>query len=51
MVYSEQAPSSKKSSIRIITDNISEVTGASNLINWLFAKGRVDLGFRTIRRH
>jgi hypothetical protein len=40
----EQAPSSKKSSIRIITDNISEVTGASNLINWLFAKGRVDLG-------
>lgn len=40
----EQAPSSKKSSIRIITDNISEVTGASNLTNWLFAKGRVDLG-------
>jgi hypothetical protein len=40
----EQAPSSKKSSIRIITDNISEVTGASNLINWLFAKGRADQG-------
>lgn len=40
----EQAPTFKKSSIRIITDNISEVTGASNLINWLFAKGRVDLG-------
>ena len=40
----EQAPSFKKSSIRIITDNISEVTGASNLTNWLFAKGRVDLG-------
>lgn len=40
----EQAPSFKKSSIRIITDNISEVTGASNLTNWLFAKGRIDLG-------
>lgn len=40
----EQTPSFKKSSIRIITDNISEVTGASNLTNWLFAKGRVDLG-------
>ena len=40
----EQAPSFKKSSIRIITDNISEVTGVSNLTNWLFAKGRVDLG-------
>lgn len=40
----EQAPAHKKSSIRIITDNLSEVTGASNLINWLFAKGRSDLG-------
>lgn len=40
----EQSPSSKKSSIRIITDDISEVTGTSNLINWLFAKGRIDLG-------
>lgn len=40
----EQAPTFKKSSIRIITDNISEITGASNLTNWLFAKGRVDLG-------
>ena len=40
----EQAPVHKKSSIRIITDNLSEVTGASNLINWLFAKGRIDLG-------
>lgn len=40
----EQAPSFKKSSIRIITDNISEVTGSSNLTNWLFAKGRIDLG-------
>ena len=40
----EQAPSFKKSSIRIITDNLSEVTGASKLTNWLFAKGRADLG-------
>lgn len=40
----EQAPVHKKSSIRIITDNLSEVTGASNLTNWLFAKGRIDLG-------
>lgn len=40
----EQAPSYKKSSVRIITDNISEVTGACNLTNWMFAKGRADLG-------
>lgn len=40
----EQTSSFKKSSIRIITDNISEVTGASKLTNWLFAKGRIDLG-------
>ena len=33
-----------KSSIRIITDNISEVTGTSNLTNWMFASGRMDLG-------
>ena len=39
----EQAPSDKKSSIRIITDNLSEVTGTSNLTNWMFAKGRHDL--------
>jgi len=39
----EQAPSVQKSSLRIITDNISEVSGISNLTNWLFAKGRVDL--------
>ena len=39
----EQAPDYKKSSIRIITDNVSEVAGVSNLINWLFAKGRIDL--------
>lgn len=40
----EQSPFNKKSSIRIITDDISEVTGVSNLINWMFAKGRIDLG-------
>lgn len=40
----EQAPSQKKSAIRIITDNLSEVTGSSNLTNWIFAKGRIDLG-------
>ena len=39
----EQAPSAQRSSLRIITDNISEVSGLSNLTNWLFAKGRVDL--------
>lgn len=39
----EQAPPSRTSSLRIITDNISEVSGASNLTNWLFAKGRIDL--------
>lgn len=39
----EQAPPVQKSSLRIITDNISEVSGLSNLTNWLFAKGRVDL--------
>ena len=39
----EQAPSARKSSLRIITDNISEVSGMSNLTNWLFAKGRIDL--------
>lgn len=39
----EQAPPAQKSSLRIITDNISEVSGLSNLTNWLFAKGRVDL--------
>lgn len=38
-----QAPSSRMSSIRIITDNISEVSGVANLTNWLFAKGRIDL--------
>ena len=36
------APSQKKSTIRIITDNLSEVTGSPNLINWIFAKGRID---------
>lgn len=40
----EQAPSEKKSSIRIITDSKSEISGSSNITNWLFAKGRVDLG-------
>lgn len=39
----EQAPSAQKSSLRIITDNISEVSGLSNMTNWLFAKGRIDL--------
>lgn len=39
----EQAPSARTSSLRIITDNISEVSGTSNLTNWLFAKGRIDL--------
>ena len=39
----EQAPPARKSSLRIITDNISEVSGTSNLTNWLFAKGRIDL--------
>ena len=39
----EQAPPAQRSSLRIITDNISEVSGLSNLTNWLFAKGRVDL--------
>lgn len=39
----EQAPPVQKSSLRIITDNISEVSGLSNLTNWLFAKGRLDL--------
>lgn len=40
----ENAPSEVKSSTRIITDNLSEVSGASNLTNWLFGKGRIDLG-------
>ena len=40
----ENAPSEVKSSTRIITDNLSEVSGTSNLTNWLFAKGRSDLG-------
>ncbi len=39
----EQAPSGRKSSLRIITDNFSEVSGVSNMTNWLFAKGRLDL--------
>lgn len=39
----EQAPSARKSSLRIITDNISEVSGTTNMTNWLFAKGRIDL--------
>lgn len=40
----EQAPSARKPSLRIITDRISEVSGTSNLTNWFFAKGRIDLG-------
>lgn len=40
----EQAPSEKKSAIRIVTDSKSEISGASNITNWLFAKGRIDLG-------
>ena len=40
----ENAPSEVKSSTRIITDNLSEISGTSNLTNWLFGKGRNDLG-------
>lgn len=40
----ENAPSYVRSSTRIITDNLSEVSGTSNLTNWLFGKGRLDLG-------
>jgi len=40
----EQASSEKKSSIRIITDGKSEISGSSSISNWLFAKGRIDLG-------
>jgi hypothetical protein len=40
----EQAPSEKKSTLRIITNDTSEVTGNSVITNWLFAKGRNDLG-------
>lgn len=39
----EQAPSEKKSTLRIITNDTSEVTGNSIITNWLFAKGRNDL--------
>lgn len=39
----EQAPSANKSSIRIITDQKSEISGSSDISNWLFAKGRKDL--------
>ncbi len=39
----ENAPSYVKSSTRIITDNLSEVSGTSNLTNWIFGKGRLDL--------
>ena len=39
----EQAPPEKKSSMRIITDNKSEISGSSSMSNWLFAKGRIDL--------
>lgn len=38
-----QAPAVNKSSIRIITDNKSEISGSSEILNWLFAKGRIDL--------
>ncbi len=40
----EQAFPNQKSTIRIISDNLSEVTGTFDLTNWMFAKGRVDLG-------
>ena len=40
----EQSPIHKRSSIRIITDDISEVTGSFNITNWLFVQGREDLG-------
>lgn len=39
----EQAPLGRRSSLRIITDNFSEISGVSNMTNWLFAKGRQDL--------
>ncbi len=39
----ENAPSEIKSSTRIITDNLSEVSGTSNITNWLFGRGRSDL--------
>lgn len=39
----ENAPSHIKSSTRIITDSLSEVSGTSNLTNWIFGKGRLDL--------
>lgn len=34
----ENAPSHVKSSTRIITDNLSEVSGTSNLTNWILEK-------------
>lgn len=37
------APKSKEATLRIITNNQSEVTGTSGITNWLFAKGRRDL--------
>lgn len=37
------APRSKDAILRIITNNQSEVTGTSDITNWLFAKGRQDL--------
>ncbi len=40
----DNVPNFKKSTIRIITNNLSEVTGTSNLTNWMFARGRNDLG-------
>ncbi len=39
----ENAPSEIKSSSRIITDSVSEVSGSSSLTNWLFGRGRIDL--------
>lgn len=39
----ENAPSEVKSATHIITDNLSEISGSSNITNWLFGKGRVDL--------
>lgn len=38
----ENAPTEDKSLISIITDNNSEVAGTSNLIYWIFGKGRSD---------
>lgn len=40
----EKAPSDiQKTSIRIISNEANEISGTSNMINWLFGKGREDI--------